>query len=288
MDKDIALKPKSKDNGTLAPVVLSSAAAGTVAIAGGVISHREKLDKIREQSLQVKHTSHRSFVRSLKPGDILVQGYGRYRSGDLGIPNPVGGQGSLIKGVKVKTSDAVQAFHGYPELHAGVYVGKGKFVHSTGHGDKVRKGNIGDLTSRSNVVAIRPKTSSQKRARAAEYATQQIGKPYTPKSHKNIVKELVGLKTKYDPNCKDFVCTSLPMQAYHDKAKSMYEHPYEMVHRGQAKIVSSHNTARLGATENIASTHIHPIVSSLKYAVPAAAMAGIAAHFLSKKNTDKS
>ena len=138
----------------------------------------------------------------LQPGDILTT---------QGIPkNKLLGsrQQTFVQRVVSPISERVVG----PYSHAGIYVGDGKLVEVMPH-TGVREIPLDKYEGFLTVNAVRPKVSPGERRRAAEWARQQVGKPYAYSSlPRAILSDRIDLKER--PRNDKFICSTLVSSAY--------------------------------------------------------------------------
>ena len=67
----------------------------------------------------------------------------------------------------------------------------------------------------------------------------------------------------------------------------MYEHPLESVKNKKANIVAMYKGTRVKRIEELPSMVVHPVIKSLKHAVPAALITGTAMHFFNQNKDRK-
>lgn len=248
-----------------------SSAAAIAAGAGGLAgAHRLGKTVLRERAEKKipKSKNWRHFVRSLKPGDILVSKENRSRS---------------------KFNDRLlNTFGGSKHIHTQLYTGKGKLLQTAGSGFNVARDNAKlQLSKGSDVIALRPKLKSSEIKKGLKGASTLLGNKY--ETNRQIVgrglKMLVGVPGKACHLGKGdrVVCTDVVAKAYPKVMPNRYS-PVEDLQSSKHVTPVAHLNRIKGGRGGLFYKGLRPALSALKVGLPAYGIAkGIEALRAKKK-----
>jgi uncharacterized protein YycO len=237
---------------------MGSLGAGAGAIALG--QHRTQQDLANIP----KHKHWRTFKKDLRPGDIVMS-----RSKEPGL-SPM-------------TQAGVEAFLGTDHNHVQLYAGKGKVLEVQGSGKNVKMRDakkaigIGE-----DLIIYRPKLSKKEIRKGLERAKKLKGLPYEHGHLKRVLSTLAGYPGKLSK--EEVVCSDIIAKAYPQLFKGP-NIPFTHIHQNEGLKPISHlrKIREMPLTARLTSRVAHPLLHSLKWAVPAAAGAYGLSRYLSRE-----
>lgn len=242
-------------------------------------------DKAEEKSGKMVGT-YKSLKAKLKPGDILYSGYNPKDSFDV----------MLSKNVKLplKVSQMVQMATGNKNYHGMIYLGNGLIAQAEGEGMPLAIRKLKDQAKRQRIKAYRPTGATQKEIKSAiDYAKKVKGTRYkTPletfqQGLNMIFNPTMGPKTCRKTD-KGIVCNTLVTKAYPKQFKRENMSINQVRGKKGVEFVGGIDRIKKSPmSDKVINRIVNPALKSLKWAIPAAAVAGFAAKHLSDRDISK-
>ena len=289
MDKNIregffkfAKEEKQLDPFDIGLGVGATTAAGATAVES---AKNYVIDRAEDKSRDMVGT-YQKFKAKLKPGDIIYSGYNPKDSFDVML-------GKNLK-FPLKVSQMVQIATGNKNYHGMIYLGNGLIAQAEGDGMPLAIRKLKDQMKGQRVKAYRPTAATQKEVQSAiNYAKKVKGTRY-----KNPMETFrQGLNMVFNPTmgpktCRKtkngIVCNTLVTKAYPK------QFPRENMSINQVRgkkgvefVAGMDRIKKSPVSDKVINRLVNPALKSLKWAIPAAAVAGFAAKHLSDKDKSK-
>lgn len=192
-----------------------------------------ELEKIAEHhqvmsALDSKLTSFDELQKKLQPGDIIFTAPDRKR-----IP-------AWARHIYKPISKLVQ---GTDYGHTAIYVGDGNVVDAR-MGRTAVQSSLKQMLNHNNVVAFRPKVSPAEKKQAIEYASSQVGTPFSLRSLIRAATPIRGKRRGNKPEMDNkLICSALVANAYSKRkfspAARLYTRPSEIMNSALLKPIAS-------------------------------------------------
>lgn len=246
----------------MSPAVAAAAVGGAAAAKDVHADYR--LNKKINSSKKTKNW--KEFVRTLKPGDVVV-------SGRVVKPNFI--------------QRAVTYLGGSKEIHGQIYAGKGKIVHTPGGKVPITLDSAKyQLSRKNNLVAYRPKGGGG--SKAVRRAKEILGSKYETK--KEIAKRVLGMvagvgggkSCSLSGKGKNVVCTDIVGKAHPQLGLNRYT-PMRKIQLHKGMIPVSHLHRGSAVRDTVLLKGLRPAVAAAKWGLPAYGAAKMIEKFRNKK-----
>lgn len=250
--------------------------AGTSAAYLAAHNARRSLQDFREGRIQADK-SVGSFQSKLKPGDVFLSRSPRKNYDNLKF-RVGGGKPSKLP---LKAVDAYRLGAGDIYHHAGVYLGNGKVIHTGGQGDDTYIQKLHEAVKGDDVKVYRFAKGEKEQQAAAGRARKLKGLKYhTDKTLASYpLKTSLGLGATPNPGAcvrkgERILCTNVATRAHPNIfSKQDVSHADIRANRKGSMVARFNQAGKPQAIEHLVPRVVWPAIRSLRYAVPAAALA---------------
>lgn len=249
-----------------------AAGATTGAISTAIEGASTHLMDLREARSGKMKRSYKNLLKTLKPGDIIYSGYGSQDSGALRLGK---------RDLPIRTSHGVQALMGSQNYHGMIYLGGGRIAQAEGPDSPLSIRNLKSEAKRQRLKVYRPTGASAKEVQdAIDYAKKSRGTRY--KSAPEIGKMVAHrtLNPMGGPRtCRKekggIVCNTLVNKAYPNQMTQAYAGHNELRRTRGMEFVGGIDKLKPSRKDAFISKAVSPAIRSARFAIPAAAVAGV-------------